>query len=102
MAANEASAVGSLRTYNTAMVTYAAQCRASGYPAGLVNIGPGAGTCAVAGIVDNVLGVAAPTKSGYKFAYKTPGTSGAAAGITYDVKCRPSTEVRPASQRKTE
>jgi type IV pilus assembly protein PilA len=89
MAANESSAVGSLRTYNTAMVTYAAQCPANGYPAGLANIGPGAGDCTAANIVDNVLGVAAPTKSGYNFTYKTPGTSGGAAGSTYDMNADP-------------
>jgi type IV pilus assembly protein PilA len=89
MAANESSAVGSLRTYNTAMVTYAAQCPTNGYPAGLVQVGPGVGDCTAANIVDNVLGVAAPTKSGYKFAYKTPGTSGGAAGATYDVNADP-------------
>lgn len=33
MAANEASAVGSLRTYNTAMVRYSRACPEIGYPA---------------------------------------------------------------------
>jgi type IV pilus assembly protein PilA len=89
MAANESSAVGSLRTYNTAMVTYAAQCPANGYPAGFANLGGVAGDCTAANIVDNVLGVAAPTKSGYTFKYKTPGTSGGAAGATYDINADP-------------
>ena len=43
MAANESSAVGTLRTYNTAVVTYAAQCPNLGFPVGLVNMAPGAG-----------------------------------------------------------
>jgi len=89
MAANESSAVGSLRTFNTAMVTYAAQCPAIGYPAGLNNLGGTVGDCTAANIVDNVLGVAAPQKSGYKFTYKTPGTSGGAAGATYDLNADP-------------
>jgi len=69
MAANESSAVGSLRTYNTAFVTYAAQCPALGFPKDLPTIGPGIGDCTAANIVDNVLGLAAPVKSGYTFVY---------------------------------
>jgi type IV pilus assembly protein PilA len=79
MAANESSAVGSMRTYNTAFVTYSGQCPALGFPTTLTNIGPGAGDCTAAGIVDNVLGVAAPKKSGYQFAY-APG--GVVNGVT--------------------
>ena len=81
MAANESSAVGSLRTLTTAMIEYGNQCPANGFPAGLVNLGPGAGTCAAAGIIDSVLGVAAPSKSGYNFTY-TPGAANAAGVIT--------------------
>src|SRR5262249_41536286 len=39
MAANEASAVGSLRTVNTAAVTYSSTYPSSGYPANLKNLG---------------------------------------------------------------
>ena len=81
MAANESSAVGSLRTLNTAEVTYAAQCPALGFSAGLGNLGAGAGDCNAANIVDNVLGVAAPTKSGYNFTYG-PGAANAAGVIS--------------------
>jgi hypothetical protein len=42
MAANEASAVGSLRTYNTALVSYATECPSQGYPASLTFLGPSA------------------------------------------------------------
>jgi type IV pilus assembly protein PilA len=94
MASNEASAVASLRTYSGAMATYAAQCPANGYPAGLANLGGVAGDCTAANLVDTVLGVAAPTKSGYTFAYKTPGTSGGVAGATYDINANPVTRGR--------
>jgi type IV pilus assembly protein PilA len=94
MASNEASAVGSLRTYNAAMATYAAQCPANGYPAGFVNLGGAVGDCTSAGLVDTVLGVAAPTKSGYNFTYRTPGTTGGVAGSSYDINANPATRGR--------
>ena len=76
MAANEASAVGSLRSINTAGVTYSTTY-GTGYPAALGNLGPGApATAATADLVDSVL--AAGTKSGYVFTY----TAGAAVGGT--------------------
>jgi Domain of unknown function (DUF4190) len=43
MAANEASAVGSLRTLNTAAIRYALQCPDFGFPASVENLGPGSG-----------------------------------------------------------
>src|SRR5580704_13203483 len=70
MAAHEASAVNSIRTYTSANVTYAALCPAIGYPASLADLGPGGGACAGGiNIVDPILGVAAPTKAGYAFTY---------------------------------
>jgi type IV pilus assembly protein PilA len=72
MSANESSAAGSLRTYNTAMVSYATQCPTLGFPVAVANIGPGAGDCAAANLVDRVLaGLTVPAfvKSGYVFAY---------------------------------
>ncbi len=76
MAANEASAVGSLRAINTACITYST-IYGTGYPAALGNLGPGApATAATADLVDSVL--AAGTKSGYVFTY----TAGAAVGGT--------------------
>jgi prepilin-type N-terminal cleavage/methylation domain-containing protein len=85
--ANQASAVGSLRTLNTAEVTYAVTYN-TGYSPTLGNLGPpAAGTspaATAAGLVDEVLsgtsqttggGAAATTssKSGYTFTY-SPGT----------------------------
>ncbi|HET6930055.1 MAG TPA: prepilin-type N-terminal cleavage/methylation domain-containing protein [Candidatus Acidoferrum sp.] len=75
MAANESSAVGSLRTINTGEVTYASSCPANGFSASLVELNGGKACPSGAGIIDNVLGGADPsTKSGYTFAY----TAGAA------------------------
>ncbi len=70
MAAHEASAVNTIRTYTGANVTYSALCPAVGYPATLADLGPGGGACAGgANIVDPILGVVAPTKAGYNFTY---------------------------------
>ena len=72
IAANEASAVSSLRTINTAEVTYSTTYPTIGYAADLVSLGPGDATCskgptsAAACMVDWNLGQAAGTaKSGY-------------------------------------
>jgi type IV pilus assembly protein PilA len=75
IAANQASAVGSLRTINTAEITYASTYNV-GYSSALANLGPTAAatdvpTAALAGLIDSVLG--AGVKSGYTFSY-APGT----------------------------
>src|SRR5262250_2420142 len=68
MAANEASAVGSLRTINTACVTYSTTYQSVGYPSSLAALGPAASaTSTSADLIDSVL--AGGTKSGYSFAY---------------------------------
>ncbi len=73
MAANEASAVGSLRTINTAAVTYSSTYPSNGYPASLGSLGTTAGgaTSGSADLVDSVL--ASSTKSGYSFTFKGDG-----------------------------
>ena len=74
MAANESSAVGSVRTVNTGEVTYAAACPAIGFSATLVELNTG-GVCAGGtGIIDNVLSTG--VKSGYTFAYAPLATAG--------------------------
>ena len=79
MAANEASAVGSMRTINTAEVTYASTYPDQGFTGTLSNL---AGTSCGAGatasssgacLIDNVLG--AGTKSGYTFPLAASGTA---------------------------
>jgi type IV pilus assembly protein PilA len=77
MAANESSAVGSLRTLNTAQAMYLSTYQV-GYAPSFVALGPVAAgatpACGAAGLVDAVLGAASPTqKSGYSFVYG-PGT----------------------------
>jgi prepilin-type N-terminal cleavage/methylation domain-containing protein len=74
MAANEASAVGSLRTINTSAVTYSSTYPSNGYPATLAALGTsGAATSASADLLDSVL--ASGTKSGYTFVF-TAGAGG--------------------------
>src|SRR5579871_2678084 len=67
MAANEASAVGSIRTMNTAAITYNSTY-GNGFPPALSAIGTtgtGAVSCTNAQLLDSVL--TAGTKSGYTF-----------------------------------
>jgi len=84
MAANEASAVGSLRTLNTACVTYSTLY--GGFPASLAALGgEGTGTAptsTAAELIDNVL--QGGTKAGYNFTF-SPGTADAANNIDYYV-----------------
>src|SRR5260370_24841793 len=69
MAANQASAVGSLRTLNTACIAYSTNYNQ--FPAALTNLGPmasgGTATSTSADLIDSVL--AAGTKSGYTFVF---------------------------------
>jgi prepilin-type N-terminal cleavage/methylation domain-containing protein len=77
MAAHESSAVGSLRTYHTAMIDYSMQCPELGYPADLTALGPGAGDCTALNAVDSILGGSTtPTKTGYAFTYVAINTGG--------------------------
>jgi type IV pilus assembly protein PilA len=67
MAANEASAVGSLRTINTAAISYSATYP-NGFPPSLDSLGgSGAATCDHAELIDATL--ASGQKSGYVFSY---------------------------------
>jgi prepilin-type N-terminal cleavage/methylation domain-containing protein len=86
MAANEASAVGSLRTINTAAVTYSSTYQAAGYPTTLAELGPAtSATSATADLVDSVL--ASSTKSGYAFVFT--GTGGGLPNTGYTVTAAP-------------
>jgi type IV pilus assembly protein PilA len=91
IAANEASAVASIRTINTAQVTYTMSYPSDGYAQTLASLGPTAvGTCAAptssnACIIDYALstataGGASGAKSGYIFGMAA--IQGAAAGTT--------------------
>ena len=74
MAANESSAVGSVRTVNTGEVTYAASCPGIGFSATLVELNTGAVCAGGTGIIDNVLSTG--VKSGYTFTYTPVATNG--------------------------
>jgi len=89
MAANEASSVGSLRTYSRAIISYAAECPNQGYPVSTVNLGPGAGNCDGANLVDRVLAGPMPRKNGYIFDYE-PGVPDASGRVmTFTIKADP-------------
>jgi len=88
IAANEASAVGSLRTINTAEITYNTTYGATVGFAALSSLGPVASagtspTSAAAGLLDATL--ASGTKSGYSFTAVASGTNNA----TYESTAAP-------------
>jgi type IV pilus assembly protein PilA len=89
MAANEASAVGTLRTYNTAMVTYASACPDVGYPPSLENLGPGSRDCNHLSVVDASLAEQTPVKNGYHFIYRQVGISDGSARTRYALAADP-------------
>jgi len=68
MAANEASAVASLRTLNTVIVEYSTTYQTD--PPSLAAMGPsGTASSTAADLVDNLLGADPAVKSGYSIAY---------------------------------
>jgi type IV pilus assembly protein PilA len=89
MAANEASAVGSLRTLNTALVTYSSTY--GGFPDDMAWLAPpgggGPADANNADLVDEVL--AAGTKSGYTFAYTPADVDGDGNNDTYEITADP-------------
>jgi type IV pilus assembly protein PilA len=89
ISANEASAVASLRTMNTASITY--NSNYNNYPTALSNLGPSNGatpTSTTADLLDSVLaptgGVNVATKSGYTFTYAAP-----VANVGYTINANP-------------
>lgn len=82
MAANEASAVESLRTINTAEITYSSTYPDVGFTA-LSALGGAGGSSTGAGLIDNLLGCSSPpcAKSGYVFSV-TPGNENPASSYT--------------------
>ena len=93
MAANEASAVASLRTYNTAIVSY--QTTYNTDPAtSLAQLGPSTTPSSTAAdLVDNLLGSTAPNKSGYTFTYTPVAPTGTATAVTaYTIIAAPQTQ----------
>jgi len=99
MAANESSAVGSMRTINTANATYLSTYGHS-FAVSLVILGGATTTtptCSTAAnLIDNVLGADPSVKSGYQFAYTAgnpdPGDVGICGSVTtYSVSATPLT-----------
>jgi len=90
IAANQASAVGSLRTINTSEITYASTFN-TGFSPDLPSLGPGAPgatpTAALAGLLDSVL--AGGSKSGYTFAYLAGSADTTGRINTYTVTASP-------------
>ena len=92
IAANHASAVGSLKAISSGELIYAATYNA-GYSSTLVALGPPPGggnpTISASGVIDSVL--ASGTKSGYTFTY-SPGSADAGGRINnYDLTANPIT-----------
>ena len=86
MSANEASAVGSLRTLNTSAITYSTTY--GGYPHVLSNLGPATtATSTSADLIDSVL--AGGTKSGYSFTFSAGATDSAGNVLTYSITAQP-------------
>ncbi len=94
MAANESSAISSLRTVTTAQIAYSATYPDVGYASSLTVLGPPTGSaCQAAGsasstnacLIDNVLQQG--TKSGYSFAIS--GTTGSPVIVSYSVNANP-------------
>ncbi len=89
IAANEASAVSSLRTLNTSAITYASTYNV-GYPKSLEVMGPSSGgnyTQDHAGLIDEVL--ASGLRSGYNFTYKVTATDAKGFPTAYSVNADP-------------
>ncbi|HEV3219814.1 MAG TPA: prepilin-type N-terminal cleavage/methylation domain-containing protein [Candidatus Acidoferrales bacterium] len=87
ISANEASAVSSIRTMNTACITY--NSTYGNYPPTSADLGPSNGaipTSTSADLLDQVLGAASPQKSGYNFKYVA-----GASNLTYTINGDPVT-----------
>jgi len=90
MAANESSAVGSVRTINTALVTYSSGCPSIGFAGSLKEMNTGALCASGTGIIDNVLGQDPAIKSGYTITY-TPAAAVNGVVSTYATSATPLT-----------
>jgi len=89
MAANEASAVATLRTYNTAIVSFSTTYGTD--PAtNLAQLGPATTPSSTAAdLVDSLLGSASPSKSGYTFSYTAGAASSTGIISQYSITAQP-------------
>lgn len=89
IAANQASAVGSLRTLNTAEITYSSTYN-SGFSATMLYLENGTSatpTSTAAGLIDSIL--ASGSKSGYSFTYSAAQTDSAGRIDNYSITAVP-------------
>jgi prepilin-type N-terminal cleavage/methylation domain-containing protein len=90
VAANQASAVGSLRALNSSEVTYSSTFNV-GFSPDLLSLGPTAAganpTSTAAGLIDSILDTG--VKSGYSFAYSSGATDGAGHILAYAITAVP-------------
>jgi type IV pilus assembly protein PilA len=97
MSANEAGAVGTLKTFNSVLVQYASTYPGPtppcGFPPSLTNLGPGnPATANAADLVDNVLSASdTPSKAGYTYSYTQPNQDTNGCGVDYTLEARPVT-----------
>ncbi len=99
ISANEASAVGSLRTMNTACVSYASTYPAVQFPTALLSLQPSPGVApsfTASDLLDPVLSgqnpaAVNPQKSGYTFTYTGGAASTGGGVVTYGVTAIPIT-----------
>ncbi len=88
MTANEASAVGSLRTLNTACLEYSTTY--GGYPHAIASMAPATpATSASADLIDSVL--ATGSKTGYIFTYTAGETDASGNVLSYTIAANPIT-----------
>ncbi len=93
MAANEASAVGTLRTYNTALATFANQCPDYGFPSTTLKLGPGSGGCdGGANLIGAELAARHVERHGYVFFYSADKQDTQGRMIGYKIEVEPITE----------
>jgi type IV pilus assembly protein PilA len=91
MAANEASAVASLRTYNTSIVAYSTTYQTDPPGTSLAVLGPASiPSSTAADLVDQLLGSATPVKSGYSFTYSAGTATSTGVITTYTILADPS------------
>ena len=93
MIANEAYALGALRMYSTALVTYAERCQEIGFPASVQDLGPGTGECqGGANLVNSVLAAPAGIHGGYRFLYAPGPADGTGHVVSYTLTADPVVE----------
>jgi len=87
--ANETAAIDMMKTYKSALKTYAEKCPAQGYPASLTALGPGSGDCTRANLIkDSRLIRATPVHKGYMFEYR-PAVNGTDRVTVFAMVARP-------------